>query len=140
MALFLNTIKVELTGTISAADRELWRVLEDFAYVSDLVGVIIVPKDFMTDFASVPRLPFVFLLTGNTAHRAALIHDYLYTSNQFSRKLSDEIFKEAIVAAGEPEWRANMMYAGVRIGGKSSWESAGPRQTEAVKQFMNKGN
>ena len=135
MSMFLNTIKVELTDNTG---RGLWRVLEDFVYVSDLVGVIIVPKDFMTDFASVPRLPFVFMLTGNTAHQAALVHDYLYTSNEFSRKLSDEIFKEAIEASGEPSWRASIMYAGVRLGGQSSWESAGPRQTEAVKQFMNK--
>ena len=135
--MFLNTIKVELTDNTG---RGLWRVLEDFVYVSDLVGVIVVPKDFMTDFASVPRIPFVFMLTGNTAHQAALVHDYLYTSNEFSRKLSDEVFKEAIEASREPSWRASIMYAGVRIGGQSSWESAGPRQTEAVKQFMNKEN
>jgi hypothetical protein len=138
MSMYLNTIKVELTADMSPAGRELWRVLEDFVYVSDLVGVVVIPKDFMTDFASVPRLPFVFLLTGNTAHRAALVHDYLYTTNEYSRQLSDEVFKEAIVAAGEPSWRASLMYAGVRIGGQGSWESAGPRQTEAVKQFMNK--
>jgi len=33
-----------------------------------------------TDFASVPRLPLAYLIAGNTAHKAAVIHDYLYRS------------------------------------------------------------
>ena len=36
-----------------------------------------VPSEFITDFASVPRLPVVWLLTGDRARRAAVVHDYL---------------------------------------------------------------
>ena len=43
-----------------------------------LKDTITVPTGFFTDFASVPRMPFVFLLFGDVAHEAAVIHDYLY--------------------------------------------------------------
>ena len=49
-----------------------------------LKDTITVPTGFLTDFASVPRMPFVFLLFGDVAHEAAVIHDYLYKARWLS--------------------------------------------------------
>ena len=38
---------------------------------------VCVPSGYVTDFASVPRLPLVFLVMGDTAHEAAGLHDYV---------------------------------------------------------------
>src|SRR3990167_4506990 len=56
-----------------------WWLLRDLAYDSAVAQArIVVPAEFVTDFASVPRLPFAYWFTGNTGHGAAVIHDWLY--------------------------------------------------------------
>ena len=56
-----------------------WRLLAPLRYQSAVLGALIeVPTGALTDFASVPRLPLAYLLAGDTAHEAAVIHDFLY--------------------------------------------------------------
>ncbi|MBU0809603.1 MAG: DUF1353 domain-containing protein [Gammaproteobacteria bacterium] len=50
-------------------------------------------------------------------HSAATIHDYLYATGELSRKLSDQVFYNALRTCGVARWRAWLMYAGVRLGG-----------------------
>lgn len=56
------------------------RLIEPFLYSSDTLGLIEVPAGFVTDFASVPRLPLVYLLFGGIGDEEAVLHDWLYTS------------------------------------------------------------
>jgi len=79
-----------------------------------------VPEGFETDFASVPRLPFIYWLFGGVADEAATLHDYLYTG-VVSRKDADAIFREAIAVCGTQGWRGTAMWLGVRIGGGSHY-------------------
>jgi hypothetical protein len=126
---FLTELRVE-----KLAEREHWRVLEPFwAQVHLEPGDVIparylgarrrleVPAGYMTDFASVPRLPLAYLLAGNTAHRSALLHDWLY-SNQAGRAFADRVFLAAMAAEGVPWWRRALMYAAVRATG---WRAYG---------------
>ncbi len=53
--------------------------------------------------------------------KAAVLHDYLYQTHQVSRAMADLIFKEAMIVAGTPYWKAYLMHRGVRIGGWLSW-------------------
>lgn len=99
-----------------------WQVIEDFIYRSHLLGrTVTVPAGFVTDFASVPRLPLVYLATGNTAQEAAVIHDYLYQAHSVSRKHADQVFKEAMKASKVSWWRRSLMYFGVRVGGGGAY-------------------
>lgn len=80
--------------------------------------VITVPAGFETDFASVPRLPLVYLLAGNTARKSAVLHDYLYRHHEMcSRADADAVFDEAMGVTGQPWWRRKLMWAGVRLFG-----------------------
>jgi len=79
-----------------------------------------VPAQFVTDFASVPRLPMMFLLAGDTAHRAATVHDYLYSMREH-RALADDIFRAAMAAEHVPAWRRWLMHQGVRLGGAARY-------------------
>lgn len=107
---------------VEEIDDSHWRLLEDFAYDSAVAGArIIVPAGFVTDFASVPRVPVAYWLAGDTAHAAAVIHDYLYTTGLLSKAVADSIFYEAMVASGISRWRAYPMYLGVRFGGGIAW-------------------
>ena len=51
----------------------------------------VIPTEFETDFASVPRVPFAYLLAGDTAHKSAVFHDFLY-EQQVDRKWADGVF------------------------------------------------
>lgn len=84
-----------------------------------------VPEGFETDFASVPRLPLAYLLAGNTAHRAAVLHDFLYAIRA-GREYADAVFAAAMKAEKVPAWRRWLMRAGVAIGGASRYAEHAP--------------
>ena len=90
MAYFLSKLEVTLIDNDAAEGRGEWSLDEDFSYQSDVAAMkITAPKGFHTDFASVPRLPIVFWLAGDTSTQAAVIHDWLYTSKIVPRRIAD---------------------------------------------------
>lgn len=114
---FNDRLKVE------QVDATHWRLLSEFRYDSDVADSrIIVPPGFVTDFASVPRVPVAFWLFGDTAHAAAVVHDWLYTTGIFPKETADSVFLEAMLASGMSRWRAYPMYLGVKFGGDTAWK------------------
>lgn len=97
------------------AGRQLWLLLCDLVYFSDVAGLVIVPAGFVTDLASVPR--WALSLIGETAHEASVPHDFAYNLGVMSRALADEMLYEACILAEIPKWKAKLIYAGVRLGG-----------------------
>lgn len=57
-----------------------WKLISDLYYKSSTVGRIVVPEGFITDFASVPRMPIIYLLFGGCGDKEAVLHDWLYTA------------------------------------------------------------
>ena len=106
------------------SDGKTWILEAPLVFESDSVGEIVVPQGFTTDFASVPRLPLIYLLAGDTAHAAAVVHDYLYTTCQVTRSQADKVFLEAMEYTMVPKWRRNMMYWAVRVFGGARYGSA----------------
>jgi len=103
-----------------------WLLLADLVYASNALNrVITAPAGFVTDFASVPRLPLAYLLFGNVAREAAVVHDFLYSTGTCSRKLADEVFAEASKACGVAAWRRGPMWLGVRLFGAGRYAAAG---------------
>jgi hypothetical protein len=102
-----------------------WLLVDDFIFKSRLCEFpIVVPAGFETDFASVPRIPLAYLLAGDCAHEAAVIHDYLYRTGKADRKTADEVFLEAMEAQGIGAWRRYGMYWAVRLFGGSAYKGA----------------
>lgn len=105
-------------------DDKKWKLLKKLVYQSALLHKIIdVPKDFITDFSSVPRVPIIFLFFGDRAHRESVIHDYLYRTvpHMCTRVQADRVFLEAMKVRGKNVFIRVSMYVGVRIGGSKSW-------------------
>ena len=103
-------------------DYGCWVLCKPLVYQSDVAKqTFTVPEGFETDLASVPRLPVVYLLTGDSARAAAVVHDYLYSTRKVSRKVADAVLLEASEVSGVPAWRRWMMWAGVRIGGSTHY-------------------
>lgn len=111
---FLSTFK----GEPISPGSDNWRLLAELAFSSEVLNrLIIVPEGFVTDFASVPRLPLAYLLFGNVAREAAVVHDFLYSTGACSRKLADDVFAEASKACNVAAWRRGPMWFGVRLFG-----------------------
>lgn len=122
MAQFLSKLETQLVDQQEAQGRGTWRVMKPFVYQSDLTyNPIIVQVGFVTDYATVPRIPIIFDLVGDTATEAAVVHDYLYSIQMLSRSESDSIFREAAITCGCPKWQSWILYFGVRIGGWYFW-------------------
>lgn len=127
MTKFLNDLKVKLMlapdgGELTNKDGELlWQLLDMFMYDSVVGGLITVPEGFITDFASVPRIPLVYDSLGNIAQRAAVIHDYLYATKSLPRDIADKVLLEAMEVSGISWLRRKMIYMGVRVGGGSHY-------------------
>ena len=95
-----------------------WKLDTPLVYYSEVVGgEITVPAGFDTDFASVPRVPIIYLLYANRGRRAAAVHDYLYRTGQFDRATCDAVFREALLATDYGVVVSLAMWAGVRVGG-----------------------
>jgi hypothetical protein len=129
MSRFLTPLRIERIEDTSRDGRGTWKLLGPLVYQSDFAGITVtVPPGFVTDLASVPRLPFAYLLTGGMGHAAAVIHDALYTGHQVERVTADEVFHEALLVLGISKPQAWLMWAGVRVGGGGSWTAPGASQ------------
>lgn len=106
-------------------NESFWILNQPLFYESaHLNAVIRVPTGFKTDFASVPRIPFIFSFFGDRAHHEAVIHDYLYRIDSVpvaSRKDADRVFLEAMTVRGKPKRIRWPMYLGVRMGGFNAY-------------------
>jgi hypothetical protein len=130
MSAFLSPLKLDYM-TDSAGNllknrdgRQLFKLLYPFSYYSDILGCIItVPMGFVTDLASIPRLPVIYLLLNGIADEAGVVHDYAYSTGLIPRIKADMMLKEACISLGIPEWKAEAIYLGVRIGGSGHYAS-----------------
>lgn len=99
-----------------------FRLVSDF-YVSINDVEIVIPEGFETDLASVPRLPIVYFAVGGRGHKAAVLHDWLYSTVMFSRLLCDQYFYHGLRESGVNYFYAKAMYLGVRVGGGAYYEA-----------------
>lgn len=119
-AQLLTTMDVRKVG---ARDWQFTAPMIILVVLDGVTYLIRVPDGFVTDFASVPRIPLAFWLFGGIGDYAAGVHDWLYYTAEYPREVCDAIFREILIHvddAGEP--RANMMHLGVRIGGSKFYQ------------------
>jgi len=120
MSKFLTKLCME---NADDTDDGQWILTAPLIYRSDVaMETFIVPPGFQTDLASVPRLPVVYMLTGDTSDEAAVVHDFLYSTQKVTRATADAVLREASAVTGVPAWRRWMMWAGVRLFGGSHWK------------------
>lgn len=87
--------------------------------------IVIVPRGFVTDFASIPQ-PLQLLrgrlsTTGRYGN-AAVVHDYLYWRQDCTRSQADNILAIAMKDAGVSLLERKIIYEAVRQFGQSAWD------------------
>lgn len=119
---FLETPALIKLSEPSSLGRAQWRTQSNLVYHEANGSVWLVPSGFITDFASVPRIPLAYWLTGDSAHMSAVLHDWLcrelYPEHMTWLEAAD-VFREAMEAEGVRAWRRWMMYWAVRLFGNS---------------------
>ena len=124
MAKFLSELIVK------KIDARSWMLYTPFEYRvghKDSDEVIKVPREFLTDFASIPRIFWTVLPPDGKYTGAAVIHDYLYSlrgelpKRRYTRKRCDQIFLEAMEVLDVSLWRRSTIYRCVRLFGWIPW-------------------
>lgn len=80
-----------------------------------------IPKDFLSDGASVPRLFWRLIPKYGSWLRGAIVHDYLYRTGILTKDQSDAVLWELAAADGTPWWQCFVIEAGLWLGGKPQW-------------------
>jgi hypothetical protein len=102
-----------------------WELLRPLVFVSHELGTqYVVPAGFLSDGTSVPRLLWWWEPPWGRAVRASILHDYLYYRIEIgtatlTRRQSDLVFHEALLAVGVDRITAKIMWAFVRLFGRS---------------------
>jgi hypothetical protein len=103
---------------------ETMNVFADFKYYSSMLqGVVVVPAGFKTDFASIPRLFCRVLPKNGKYDRAAVIHDYLYTTAIVTKAEADSVFLEAMELCGVSWLERFIMFQAVNLFGLFAWNA-----------------
>lgn len=98
MGRFITELNVQDVGS------GYYKLLSPLIYESKNVGLIIVPAGFKTNFASVRRVPLVYMIFGGRGNKEATIHDWLYTPPhaaipgsdiRIDRTTADRVFRGA---------------------------------------------
>lgn len=124
-------------GLIDPYDRSdrpgEWVVLEEYVFWSHRIQQpIVVPRWFITDLASVPKI-FRSFISVNERHRlASLPHDVIYCleahdMNKHSRRTVDSIFLDFCKVMGVPKLKRWTMFTAIRLGG---WTLFGKKSKE----------
>ncbi|HWO71679.1 MAG TPA: DUF1353 domain-containing protein, partial [Actinomycetota bacterium] len=149
---FLDPLEVRHVGW--RHDRPVWMTLSPLRYWSVRVGtIVVVPAEFVTDLASVPRWPLAWFVAGGRAPRPAVLHDYAYQSGhllsaedgrpiELTRREADAVFWEAMLA--DPEDGTNrltawLMWAAVRAGGRGAWARRSDRRWALNPEWTREG-
>jgi len=127
---FLNELSATEIGEYDG--RAVLKLNPHLDFRLDRDRIIRSPSGFETDLGSVPRLPVVWWLWGDRAHRECVLHDYCYRKDAvvlwadgkmtpITRADADWYFRLAMISRGQPYWIYQPMYLAVRIFGGSSF-------------------
>lgn len=106
-------------------DGKYWVTAEEMSWIiGDTSEKIVVPKGFVTDFASIPeKLSIVGLTAHGPYNRAAVIHDFLYWAQSCTKEQADRLLVIAMKESHVGILNGWAIHKGVDIGGKPAWNN-----------------
>jgi hypothetical protein len=113
---------------VKSYDETKWELTEEFYFYfseDDKSTGVTVPKGFITDFASVPRILWSILPPTGRYTKAAVLHDFLYSNAshlELTRKQCDKMFLQGMEILGVKRWVRNTIYRAVRIFGNKYYK------------------
>ena len=112
----------EHTSKFKLADTFELRVSDELE--DGFTEYFIVPKGYVTDLASIPRL-FWNIVPPNLseAQQASVIHDYIYSHLYwyYSKDYADRLLRDLMKKDGASKFVYNLFYTAVKYGGRGGW-------------------
>jgi hypothetical protein len=100
------------------------------------VTKIVVPKGFVTDFASVPRIFWPILPPDDEYLLAAIVHDWLYWQQLGTKPQADAYLKAGMEELGVTSWKITAVFQGVARLGDSSWKGNSDLKKSGEKRLL----
>lgn len=99
-------------------------------------GPVDVPKGFVTDFASIPRAFWAILPPDGKYIYPAVVHDYMYWSQDRPRAEADAILKIGMEEFKVPKVQQFAIYNAVKHFGSSAWEQNANLKAHGEKRIL----
>ena len=121
----MKTLEFSVSPSLSPIiNGEVWELSEHWHIV--LCGrCVTIPKGFLTDGASIPRILWRVCGHPMSTKRisVAVVHDAIYSGELkgYTRKEADTIYRDALIEQGWPKWKAYLEYFTLRACGASHW-------------------
>lgn len=125
---FVEPMYFLLSPTIWKPNTEQRNVLKE----------VTVPKGFVTDLASIPRVFYSLLRPDREYAHAAIVHDFLYWKQTISREDADKILKFAMEDLEVDPLIVKSIYQAVKMFGGSSWENNAKLRLAGEKRILRK--
>jgi hypothetical protein len=125
----ITALAIILIPEENRQNRRIAALAANFGFVAYLSKrkkvAVAVPEGYVTDFASIPGFAHWMISPFGKHSEAAVVHDWLYTlgtpGDEKGRRLADRTFRRALHLVGVGFFRRYIMYAAVRMGGKSGY-------------------
>ncbi len=125
----ITALAIILIPEENRQNRRIAALAANFGFVAYLSKrkkiAVVVPEGYVTDFASIPGFAQGIISPFGRHSEAAVVHDWLYTlgtpGDETGRRLADRTFRRALHLVGVGFVRRYIMYAAVRMGGKSGY-------------------
>jgi hypothetical protein len=125
-----TAMPIVLSPYYNSPQRKYWKLKEPLYVVLSNNELIIIPKDFVTDLSSVPKLLWHLFPPFGDFLLAALIHDYLYVEDynvenlgwKEARKFADQEMLIWSNAINKNKLDNHLRYYAVRMFGKTLYE------------------
>lgn len=121
-ARFTSNLVVEQLTEANTNDLATWKLMAPFGFESGLYALTVTaPAGFITDFASVPRVPICFEIDGDIAQDCAVIHDYCYATGCVMRVQADLLLEEMMTLRNFSPLQVQSIFLAVRAFGASHY-------------------
>ena len=100
-----------------------WKLIKDWEIL--VKGhKLIIPKGFITDFATVPRwLWLIFPPATGKYRKATIVHDWMYVTAYKTKQIADKLFLYILESSKVRFTKRYLMYYAVKLFGRGNYES-----------------
>lgn len=126
---------LDLHPQVERLDDGSRKIITPWRYRDSILGTVIVPVGFVTDYSSVPHRLSWLMPPWWKIDLAGILHDYLYRERAFTaarRKRADVAWATVAAAQGNSSYSVSKGYYGLRAFGWTSYGERNPHVKEAA--------